>query len=301
MKKTLWLLLVLFIALPALALKPKAKHVVLIAFDGWGAHTLRGDTAAQLPNIRSLMDAGCYTLHKRSVMPSSSAINWASMFMGAPTEVHGYNKWNSQAPDPNVPSYVTGRHGVFPTIFTLMEEQRPADETGCIYEWDGIKHVIDVEAVGHDFHTYDKLDSTACYRTACQYIREQRPTLLAVCFNQVDAVGHSRGFDSPELYAKLRQLDVYVGHILRALKDADMWDDTIILMTADHGGHDRGHGTFRLLDLETPFIIAGHGIRRGGEFRQLMMQYDTAATMAYALGLTPPQAWVGRPATWVFK
>lgn len=74
----------------AWAAKRQAKHVVLIALDGWGAYSV---PKADIPNIKSLMDEGCYTLHKRSVFPSSSAINWASMFMGVGTELHGYTEW----------------------------------------------------------------------------------------------------------------------------------------------------------------------------------------------------------------
>ena len=32
-----------------------------------------------------------------------------------------------------------------------------------------------------------------------------------------------------------------------------------------------------------------------------MMQFDTAATIAYIFGLTPPRSWVGRPVLSVFS
>ena len=59
--------------------KPKARHIVYIGLDGWGAYSV---PKADMPNVRTLMSQGCYTLHKRTVNPSSSAPNWASMFMG---------------------------------------------------------------------------------------------------------------------------------------------------------------------------------------------------------------------------
>lgn len=58
------------------AAKQKAKHVILIGMDGWGAYSV---PKADIPAIKSLMTNGCYTLHSRSVLPSSSAINWASI------------------------------------------------------------------------------------------------------------------------------------------------------------------------------------------------------------------------------
>ena len=77
------------------AAKQKAKHVILIGMDGWGAYSV---SKADIPAIKSLMTNGCYTLHSRSVLPSSSAINWASMFMGVGTELHGYTTWGSRSP-----------------------------------------------------------------------------------------------------------------------------------------------------------------------------------------------------------
>ena len=55
----------------------KAKHVILIGIDAWGAYSMN---KANIPNIRSLMADGSYNLKKRSVLPSSSAPNWASMY-----------------------------------------------------------------------------------------------------------------------------------------------------------------------------------------------------------------------------
>ena len=72
------LLFALFIVVPnSFATKRKAQHVVLIGLDGWGAYSVE---KADIPNIKNVMANGAYTLKKRSALPSSSAINWASMF-----------------------------------------------------------------------------------------------------------------------------------------------------------------------------------------------------------------------------
>lgn len=46
--------------------KWKAKHVVLIGLDGWGAYSVE---KANIPHIKQLMNDGSYTLTKRSVLP----------------------------------------------------------------------------------------------------------------------------------------------------------------------------------------------------------------------------------------
>ena len=89
MKKLLILAFLLLgcFSMASYAAKPKAKHVVYIGLDGWGSYSM---PKANMPTVKSLMETGCYTMQKRTVLPSSSAVNWASMFMGAGPEVHGY-------------------------------------------------------------------------------------------------------------------------------------------------------------------------------------------------------------------
>lgn len=300
MKKTFVFLCFLLIGISQVlyAGKPKAKHVVLIALDGWGAYSV--PKAKDVPHISQLMADGCYTLKKRSVLPSSSAINWASMFNGAATEIHGYTQWGSKTPE--IPSRVLNKHGVFPTIFSILQEQKPELKTACLYEWDGIKYLIDSLAVSHHALAPDYANHpTLLCEMAEQYIKTERPHFIAVCFDQLDHTGHDAGHDTPSYYDKLKELDSYAGRIMQAVKDAGMWEDTIIMMTSDHGGIKTGHGGITLEEMETPFIIAGKNVKRGGEFEESMMQYDTASTIAYIFGVKQPQVWVGRPMTQVFK
>ena len=134
-----------------------------------------------------------------------------------------------------------------------------------------------------------------------KYIKEKTPVLLAVCFDNPDHVGHAAGHDTPEYYAKLNELDTYVARIVQAVKDAGMFDNTIFIITADHGGINKGHGGKTMQEMETPFIICGKNVKKGGEFSESMMQYDVASTIAYIFGLKQPQVWIGRPMKQVFK
>ena len=56
-----------------------AKHVLLIGVDGLGAYAI---PQAEMPHLKSLMTKGSSSFEARSVLPSSSAVNWASMLMG---------------------------------------------------------------------------------------------------------------------------------------------------------------------------------------------------------------------------
>lgn len=297
MKKTFLFLIAAFSFLLSGQAAEKAKHVVLIGLDGWGAYSV---SKAEIPNIRKMMNEGCYTLKKRSALPSSSAINWASMFMGAGPELHGYTQWGSKVPE--LPSREVTENGIFPTIFYLLHKARPEAEIGCLYEWEGIKYLVDTLAL--DYHAqapdYNKHPEALC-GMAEKYIKEKTPVLLAVCFDNPDHVGHAVGHDTPEYYAKLNELDRYVARIVQAVKDAGMFDNTIFIITADHGGINKGHGGKTMQEMETPFIICGKNVKKGGEFSESMMQYDVASTIAYIFGLKQPQVWIGRPMKQVFK
>lgn len=275
----------------------KAKHVVLIGLDGWGAYSV---PKADMPCVKKLMQEGAYTLEKRSALPSSSAINWASMFMGAGPELHGYTQWGSKTPE--LPSRVLNEHGIFPTVFQLLRDADPEAEIGCLYEWNGIKYLVDTLALNHYAQApdYNQHPEALC-EMAERYILEKKPHLLAVCFDNPDHVGHKIGHDTPAYYEKLKELDGYVARIVAAVEQAGMLDETIFIVTADHGGIEKGHGGKTMNEMQTPFIISGKNIKKGLEFHESMMQYDVAATMAYIFGLQQPQVWIGRPMTQVFE
>lgn len=281
------------------AAKWKAKHVVLIGLDGWGAYSVE---KANIPNIKQLMSDGSYTLTKRSVLPSSSAVNWASMFMGAGPEIHGYTTWGSKTPE--LPSKELNQHNIFPTVFQLLRDAAPQAEIGTLYEWDGIKYLVDTLSVnnynqgkGIDYGKYP----TELRDLAVKYIKDKKPTLTLLAWDNPDHVGHADGHDTPAYYQKLEELDKYVGDVINAVKEAGMLNETIFIVTADHGGIDKGHGGKTMREMETPFIITGKNIKKGHQIQASMMQFDVASTVVAIFGLKQPQVWIGRPMTEVFK
>jgi len=280
--------------------RPRVGHVVMIGIDGWAAEAVRRAPEEDLPNIRSLMEHGAWTLSKRSVMPSASAINWASMVNGVPTEMHGFDKWNST--HGTIPSTSDNGHGIPPTVFTLIREQKPEAVTGCLYDWDGIGAVTDTLAMSWHrmLKTYtgdnEVLVAPPDYtRIATDFIKENKPLFFFLYYGSLDEAGHCRGWYGEDYMEWQRTLDAEVGSVIQALKDAGIYDDTVVILSADHGGKDLGHGGFTLLELETPFIVCGKGIRENCEFPLTVMQYDTAAIIADLLGIRIPEDWRGRP------
>lgn len=215
------------------------------------------------------------------------------MFMGAPTEIHGYTTWGSKTPE--IPSRWENKNNIFPTVFQITRDARPSAEIGVIYEWDGIKYLVDTLSSYHAQSVDATQHPGQTAEMAAAYIKEKKPQLLAVCFDEPDHIGHSAGHDTPEYYATLTTIDGFLGQILKAVDEAGIADDTIIIVTSDHGGTGTGHGGITLAEMRTPFIIAGKNIKPSGEFNESMMQYDVASTIAYALGVEQPQVWIRTP------
>ncbi len=293
MKKILipFLLAVVAIALPSRLSAEKPGHVVFIGLDGWGAYSV---PKAEMPTVKALMNNGAWTLKKRAVLPSSSAINWASLFMGLPTEGHGYTDWGSRTPE--IPPVEIGPNGMPSTIFTLMKQQRPSEPTAAVYEWDGIAYLVDTLSISHHANVPvgENNDSSPITAAAVDHILKAKPTLMVITYDNPDHVGHAVGHDTTDYYQILTYLDGEIAKVIEATKDAGIYDDTVFIITSDHGGIKTGHGGMTLQEMETPLIIAGPGIVPG-ELKGSYFQYDVAATMATLLGLTQPQAWTGRP------
>ena len=171
-----------------------------------------------------------------------------------------------------------------------------------MYEWPGIKYLVDTLAVNkyNQGINYEKHPTELC-ETAVKYIKEKKPALTLIAWDNPDHVGHKEGHDTPAYYQKLEEIDGYIGKVINAVKEAGMLDETIFIVTSDHGGINKGHGGKTMLEMETPFIISGKNIRKGHEIQASMMQFDVAATVAAIFKLKQPQVWIGRPTMEVFK
>lgn len=290
--KTLIFLIITFIA-SSHVYSQKIKHVILIGSDGFGAYAFEN---AKIPNLRAMMKDGSWSLQARTVLPSSSAANWASMVMGAGPELHGYTTWGSKKPD--MPPRVVDDYGMFPSVYSQLRKAKPESEIGVIYEWDGIGYLFPKAAVNKDQNADGDIAVT---KATTAYIKEKKPNFLFVHLHDVDSVGHMIGHGTPEYYAAIERTDTHIGSILKSIEDAGIAESTVVLFTADHGGINKGHGLITMNEMQIPWIIKGPGIIKNQELSQSIMTFDTAVTIAKLLKLSTPQVWIGRPVKSAFK
>jgi predicted AlkP superfamily pyrophosphatase or phosphodiesterase len=137
-------------------------------------------------------------------------------------------------------------------------------------------------------------------RRAIECHKSRRPALTFIQLNHVDHAGHEFGHGTPHHYAAVAVADQLIGEVISAIQEAGIKDSTLLLVTSDHGGKDKGHGGTTQAEIEIPWILAGPGVRAGHEIKSPVNIYATAATIAFALALKPPEAWIARPVTEAF-
>jgi predicted AlkP superfamily pyrophosphatase or phosphodiesterase len=289
---------------------PGIKHVLIIGLDGFGAYAWE---KTGIPNIKALAAGGSFAV-ARTVCDTKSAPNWGAHLSGAGPEFHGYVSNDAK---PGIAPAVLSKYGRFPGIFGITRDAYPKAELGAVYEWDRIHQLIEDKALSYEKEIIQKTNakdspeqqvakyeqgSVEVASTAVEYITTKKPFLAFVYFGVVDVAGHKLGHNTPGYYACLERIDVLVGKVLASLKTAGIEKDTLVLLISDHGGYGKKHGgTYRPEVIETPWIIAGPGVKRGYTIKAPVVHTDTAATIAHALGLTAPQCWRGRPALEVFE
>jgi len=97
---------------------------------------------------------------------------------------------------------------------------------------------------------------------------------------------------SPPYLAAMGQVPDAVSAVLDVLARMGRLEESLVIVTADHGGVGRRHGGARPEETTIPWLAFG-AVRPGAIGRPVMI-YDTAATALAALGLPPPRPWQGR-------
>ncbi|ASS68307.1 MULTISPECIES: sulfatase [unclassified Paenibacillus] len=98
----------------------------------------------------------------------------------------------------------------------------------------------------------------------------------------------------------VRHMDIHIGHILQSLENKGLLEDTVIIVTADHGenlgelGLYGEHGTADQFTCRIPMIIRWPGVIMPGVDDGLHYHLDLPPTMAEMMGLDPAPGWDGR-------
>lgn len=272
---------------------PRARHVIFLGFDAMSAI---GIQRAETPTFNYMIENGAVSIDTRCCRETSSSQNWMSMVSGAPLEMTGItsNEWRRD--NFSISPATANKVGIFPTVFDCIRQQKPGARMEAYIEWDD-------ESRMYDMSVFDKVMESDSQRTYtadelldaafASYLQNQ-PELLFVSIDLPDHMGHTYGHESKEFFDTVNHMDRRVGEFLSQLEERKMLDDAVIIITADHGGINTGHGGDSMAELRIPVIMYGKGVTKGKFMEHANMIYDHAATVAGLLGVTLPDECRGR-------
>ena len=251
--------------------------MIILSVDG-----LRPDAIelAPMPNLLGLMKISAYSLTAQTVRPSATLPAHASMLTGLCPSRHGVY-WNDYLP----------QNGIAQGI-DLFDLAHAAGMRNVMYVGkEKLQQVTDASNIDRFVFINDR-DKVIMQNLLADF--PQDFGMLFIHFATTDDMGHVYGWLSPEQFSVIFRADEAIGELLSALDTYGLRDETLLIVTSDHGGHDTTHGSSMPEDMTIPWIASGPGIQ-AGKLTTLIHTMDTAATAAYALGLPIPAEWDGVP------
>ncbi|MGH7636673.1 MAG: alkaline phosphatase family protein [Gemmatimonadaceae bacterium] len=271
-----------------------SDHVIIISIDG-----LRPDAIDEFDarNLERLMREGAYSLTAQTILPSKTLPSHTSMLTGVDVDEHGID-WNSDQTD------VHG-HVDVPTIFTLAHAA--GYRTAAFFSKTKFHHLEVPQSLDH----VRSPEAGGLLRGRFMWTRTvgmvedylesgvDAPNLMFVHIGEPDYAGHIFGWMSSIYGLAVREADHAVGEILDEANDRFGAGNYTLIVTADHGGHGREHGSADPRDTTIPWIVWGKGVQPGATLPAIRTM-DTAATAMWMLGIPTPSDWVGKPVASAF-
>ncbi len=254
------------------------KHVVLISIDGAAPYVIE---QTKMPNLKMMAAYGSVSWTAQTIFPSITLPSHTSMTTGVGPEVHGV-LWNDWIPEKGFIKQ--------PTIFSIAHGL--GFSTALIASKAKFKHLQIPDSLD-DFQLVEK-NAPGVADSAIKILVNKKPNLTMIHFRDPDFAGHLLGWGSREQILALENVDQALGRILKALEGANMMKDSVLLISADHGGHEYTHGSRRTEDMTIPWIAYG-GSANKGLLVQEIKTVDTAATALWLLGIGVPSSFEGRP------
>ena len=208
------------------------KNVMIISIDALHPAALNETTT---PVIYKEMRAGSYTLNGFSTNPPKTLVSHIAMFTGLLPDEDGQldNQWQ--------PGEATINR---PTIFNSAK--RSGFLTGYFYSKQKLGYLVNASV---DFHRWSR--DNAIDRAEA-FIKKPGRHFVFLHVSGLDFVGPEYGWLSAEYMEELSYIDEYLTPIIRSVKEQKNY---LIIITSDHSGHDKIHGSQHPDDFRLPFII----------------------------------------------
>ena len=250
------------------------EKVILISIDGMRPD---GFLACGNPYVEELQRISAYTLDGQTVRPSMTMPCHQSMFHSVPPERHGIMT-NTFTP------FARPVDGIFEVI------KNARGLCSMHYGWEPLRDLSVPSTVKWaDMIRFDVEEDTDRQLTdRCLWrLRHSHPDFVFLYLGQTDDAGHKFGWMSEEY---LRRISIAIDCVRDVI--TGFGDEYSILITADHGGHDRSHGQGTTPDVTIPQFYIGQRFTPGKVLHDVSVM-DIPPTIADIMGLRHPPEWEG--------
>ena len=262
------------------------KRVALIGVDGAGNFFRQAET----PNIDRIFASGSVAYDVYTSSPSISAECWGSMLHGVTPDLHRLTNGIVGSVPYDVAS-------PFPSVFRTIRENDADCELASFCNWNPINVGIIEQGLG--VHEDTAGDAALCDKI-CAYLEEHDPKLLFVQFDEVDGAGHRNGYGTAAHLAQITVTDGYVGRIWEAYEKRGFLEDTLFIVTADHGGFGTSHGGNTEEEMRVMYALCGKTVAKNAAAVDMQIR-DCASVVLHALGYAQSENWTSIVPTGVFE
>ena len=251
------------------------KKVILISIDGMRPDGLK---ACGNPFVKELEKICSYTYNGSSCTPSVTFPCHFAMAHSVTPQRHGILT-NTYVPQ------VRPIKGIFEKIADF------GGVNAMFYGWEPLRDIVLPGAL--KFATYinaytEDSGDTALTDEAIKRIESSRPDFVFLYMVETDEKGgHDNGWMSDEY---LRRISVAIDNVKRVIERFGK-EYTVIIM-ADHGGHDRSHGSTMPEDMTVPFFFYGNDFEKGRILEDVSL-LEISPTIAKVMGIPAEQDWDG--------
>ena len=253
------------------------KKVILVSIDG-----MRPDGLLQCgnPYVQELMKIASYTLDARTVFPSVTLPCHMSLFHSIPPERHGITT-NLYMPQ------VRPVKGLFEQVKSAKKK------AAMFYGWEPLRDVARPGSLftsGYEWaYAEDNTDRILTHK-ALDTIEKFHPDFVFVYMVETDEKGgHDSGWMT-DTYLKC--IHDAIDNVKTLIEKAG--EEYTVIVTADHGGHDRAHGSDMPEDMTIPMFFYGPDFEAGKELHGVSL-LDLAPTIAKLMNVSASPEWEGTP------
>jgi hypothetical protein len=247
-----------------------APMVLAISVDGLGSTQVLRRGPSGMPELHDLFTDGAATLHARTEVELTVTLpNHTGMLTGRRVEAaKGGHGWTV--------NFDNGRRVLLPSgepVPSVFDVVHSAGLTSALFATKDKFIVFDRTWPSIDEYVYVG-DNRALVDRAVQTLRLTRPDLTFLHLSAPDDAGHGHGWGTPGYDRALDLVDAQVGRLRSVIeRHPYLRKHLVIVLTADHGGTGREHGTNSdPRNYQVPFVVAGPGVDAGVDLYDLNPQ-----------------------------